>query len=142
MTRPFSPPTPPWTSADCAACVGISPRAFSDLFREGEAPIPQPFAKAGNAYLWDELQFRAALPKLREWLDGATDRATARRRANIKEQEELFERRKAELERDAKRMAEQHEMFRAAEKKNEREQEASRKTGTPIILDPNSRRAF
>ena len=124
MSRPFDPGNRPWTSADCAEYLGMSTRAFSDLTRDPDAPVPPPFGRAGNSQLWDPGQFMVGAKKLRAWLADAGERSTHKRLATLKAQEDQLAERQARFEAQRKYGLEQQEMWAANAARRQREFDA------------------
>ena len=67
-------------------------------------------------------------------IDDAPNRKEVRRLATRRANDEAFERRRAELEREIQRGREQQEMFREGERRHAAEMEANTRTGRAIIL--------
>jgi hypothetical protein len=120
-----------WTAQECTDYVNragyeISLRRFNDLARDPAVPVPPPFGKAGNARLWDPLQFKAGCDKLFAYFEAEPARAKASRELELKRREEAFERRVADFERDAALQREVYAMWESSRKIREQQEEERR----------------
>lgn len=121
-----------WTSADCAEYLGVTVRYFGDLYRDPDAPVPEPIGRVGNSYLWDPLQFKAGAKKLREWLAAGPDRATAKMQATLKAREEALAQQVAKFEREQKEYSEKLAFFRSCEASNIQQEQSLANHRGPI----------
>lgn len=120
----MSGPITVWGTADIANALGLSRRQCEDMLRDPECPSIPYFGKLGNSRCYDPLAVQAALPKVRQWLDGASDRAVTKRKATLAEQEAALARRQAEIQAELAETAARYAFFRDSEARNKAEADA------------------
>lgn len=103
------------TMADVAAAVPCSVQALYNMRADQPGLMPGHAGTVGRAMIFDASAVRPALPKIREYMGNAAERASMTRKRALAEEAQRLDARKAELDAREEALREQHRQFRASE---------------------------